>query len=405
MINTHWGGVTEDNSFGTHEFIDLCEQIGCEPYICGNVGSGTVQELSQWVEYCNLDGLSPMANLRKKNGREKPFNVKFWGIGNENWGCGGLMTPEYYADLFRRYSTYARNYGDTALYKIGCGPNSDNYRWTEVMMEKTFIKENRRNILNGLSLHYYTITGEYKGSATQFNEQEWFVTMKRAYVMDELIHKHGAIMDRYDPDKLVGIVVDEWGTWFEVEPGTNPRFLYQQNTLRDALVAALHLNFFNNYAERVSVANLAQTVNVLQSLILTEGSRMLLTPTYHVFDMYKVHQDALKLPVHLECETCAAGRSSLPAINASASLDGENRIHVSLCNIDPNKDHQVSVELNWFDPKTVSGQIISSGNMQDHNTFDNTGKVKLREFGDAVVSPHAVTLSVPAKSVVTLEIN
>ncbi|GHT65467.1 alpha-N-arabinofuranosidase [Spirochaetia bacterium] len=405
MINTHWGGVTEDNSFGSHEFLDLCARIGCEPYICGNVGSGTVQELSQWVEYMNFDGQSPMADLRKKNGREKPFNVRLWGIGNENWGCGGMMTPEYYADLFRRYAVYARNYGDTPLFKIACGPNSDNYHWTEVMMQKTYMKGNPRNSLHGLSLHYYTVPGDRpdRGSATVFNEKEWFVTMKKAYFMDELVQKHGAIMDQYDPEKYVALVVDEWGTWYDVEPGTNPGFLYQQNTLRDALVAGIHLNIFNNYAERVRIANIAQTINVLQSVILTEGAKMVLTPTYHVFDMYKVHQDAVKLPVYVECDNYTMSNISIPALSASASVDHEDCIHVSLCNIDPNTEQKVRLELRGASPSKVTGQIISSANMQDYNSFDQGDKVGIKEFKDMAISGSTITLRLPAKSVVTLE--
>ncbi|MDR1950025.1 MAG: alpha-N-arabinofuranosidase [Spirochaetaceae bacterium] len=408
MINTHWGGVTEDNSFGTHEFLDLCGQLECEPYICGNVGSGTVQELSQWVEYVNFDGLSPMADLRKKNGRPDPWNVRFWGIGNESWGCGGMMTPEFYADNYRRYSVYARNYGNARLYKIACGPSNDNYNWTRVVMEKTCGE--RGNLLDGLSLHYYTIPGEWahKGSATEFTENEWLITMRNAYYMEELIQKHGAIMDEYDPRRKVGLVVDEWGTWFDAEPGTNPGFLYQQNTLRDALVAGIHFNIFNNYAERVQMANIAQTINVLQSVILTEGKRMVLTPTYHVFDMYKVHQDAVKLPVYVESETCALGFGSLPVLSASASADSEGRIHVSLTNIDPKNERTVSLELGalpgGLSPSSVSAQILTADHMQDHNTFDRPDAVKPRSFDGVVISGRGVTVSLPAKSVVTLEL-
>ncbi|GHV64260.1 intracellular exo-alpha-L-arabinofuranosidase 2 [Spirochaetia bacterium] len=404
MINTHWGGVTEDNSFGTHEFLDLCEQLGCDPYICGNVGSGTVQELSQWVEYINLEGTSPMTELRKKNGRADPWDVKFWGIGNESWGCGGNMTPEFYADNYRRYAVYARNYGNSSLYKIACGPSNDDYNWTRVVMSKTCGE--RGNLLNGLSLHYYTVPGEWahKGSATEFTEDEWLITMRKAYHMDELISKHGAIMDEFDPARKVGLVVDEWGTWFDVEPGTNPGFLYQQSSLRDALVAAIHFNIFNNHAERVQMANIAQTINVLQSVILTEGRNIVLTPTYHAFDMFKVHHDAVKLPVFTESEPVAVGFGSIPAISASASIDDEDRVHVSLTNIDPVKEQKVNLELRGIPLKSVSGQILSSANMQDHNSFDNPEKVKLRSFTDAVISHSTVTVTLPSKSVVTLEI-
>ena len=413
MINTHWGGVTEDNSFGTHEFLDLCEQLSdpsgprCEPYICGNVGSGTVQELSQWVEYCNFDGVSPMADTRKKNGREKPWQVQFWGIGNESWGCGGNMTPEFYADNYRRYATYVRKYGNVSPYKIACGSHDTNYDWTRVVMEKTCGE--RGNSLDGLSLHYYTVPGEWahKGSATNFSEDEWLITMRKAYFMDELVRKHGAIMDEFDPKQKVSLVVDEWGTWFDVEPGTNPGFLYQQNSLRDALVAAVHFNIFNNYAERIGMANIAQTINVLQSVILTEGAKMLLTPTYHAFDMYKVHHDAVKLPVHVESDGCSLGFGSIPAVSASASEDDQGKVHVSLTNIDPKNEQAVRLEFRGLSPRVTSGQIITSPNMGDHNTFDEGDKVKISEFKGTVAEGVAgrITVNLSPKSVVTLELS
>jgi len=402
MINTHWGGVVEDNSFGTHEFLDLCEQLSdpagprCEPYICGNVGSGTVQELSQWVEYCNFDGVSPMADLRKKNGREEPWGVRFWGIGNESWGCGGNMTPEFYADNYRRYAVYTRKYGDVAPYKIACGPNDGNYNWTRVLMEKAC------RDLNALSFHYYTVPGEWgnKGSATQFNEAEWYITMRKAFFMDELIKKHVSIMDEFDPKRNAALIVDEWGTWYDVEPGTNPGFLYQQNTLRDALVAGIHFNIFNNHCGRVGMANIAQTINVLQSVILTEGASMVLTPTYHAFDMYKVHHDALMLPVHVESESL----SSVPAVTASVSEDDNRKIHVSLTNIDPKNEQTVQLDIRGVSPKYSGGRIITSENMCDHNTFDEGEKVIMCEFTGAVSTENGrIKLNLPPKSVVTLE--
>jgi alpha-N-arabinofuranosidase len=412
MINTHWGGVTEDNSFGTHEFLDLCERLSdpacprCEPYICGNVGSGTVQEMSQWIEYCNFDGTSPMADLRKKNGRENPWNVKFWGIGNENWGCGGNMTPEFYADNYRRYATYARKYGNTSPYKIACGPSDSNYNWTKVLMEKTCSPQgsSQSNALDGLSLHYYTVPGvwAYKGSATQFTEAEWFNTMRKAYFMDELVRKHSAIMDEFDPKRKVALIVDEWGTWFDVEPGTNPGFLYQQNTLRDALLASIHFNIFNNNCERVCMANIAQTINVLQSVILTEGGKMVLTPTYHAFDMYKVHHDAIKLPVYIESESIG----SMPAISSSASDDDNGKIHVSITNIDPKNEQTVSLEFRGVTPKFSGGAVITSPDMNDHNTFDVGDKVVIRDYNDAKSESVGgkITVIMPPKSVVTLEL-
>ena len=306
MVNTHWGGVVEDNSFGTHEFLEFCRQVGCEPYINGNLGSGTVQEMSEWVEYMTFDGVSPMAEWRRENGREKPWHVKYFAVGNENWGCGGNMRPEFYADQFRRYQTYLRNFGGNRLFKIACGPSGDDYDWTDKVMAIA------GRFADGIALHYYTVpSGDWgrKGSATEFSEEIYFDTLARALKMEELIRRHTAVMDKYDPEARVGLLVDEWGTWYDVEPGTNPGFLYQQNTIRDALAAALTLNIFNRHSDRVVMANIAQMVNVLQAVILTEGKKMLLTPTYHVFDLYKAHQDALLLPEEYEkrllvCRAC-----------------------------------------------------------------------------------------------------
>jgi alpha-N-arabinofuranosidase len=399
MINTHWGGVTEDNSFGTHEFLDLCGQLGCEPYICGNVGSGTVEELSQWVEYCNFDGLSPMAELREKNGAAGPWKVRFWGIGNENWGCGGRMSAEFYADNYRRYATYTRAYGGVQPYKIACGPNSDDYHWTRVLMEKA------GRYMNALSLHYYTVPfseRDRKGAAVEFTEAEWFITMRKAARMEELIRKHEAVMDEFDPERRVGLAVDEWGNWFDVERGTNPGFLYQQNSLRDALTAGISFNIFNNHAGRVCMANIAQTVNVLQSVILTEGAKMILTPTYHAFDMYQVHQDAVKLPVYVESEEV----KGIPAVSASASIDGADRIHISLTNADPVKEQALSIEMRGWNISAarIRGRIITSEKMQDHNSFENPCAVTPEDYSGASVSRSTLTAELPPKSLVTLEL-
>jgi alpha-N-arabinofuranosidase len=400
MVNTHWGGVVEDNSFGTHEFLDLCEQLGCEPYICGNVGSGTVEEMSKWVEYITSDGESPMADLRRKNGRTEPWKVKLWGVGNENWGCGGNMTADFYADQFRRYATYCRNYGDNRLYKIAGGANADDYNWTETLMKKA------AGQTQAVSLHYYTVpkTWSDKGSATQFDEAEYFTTIDKASFMDELITKHSVIMDRYDPRKRVALAPDEWGVWYNVEPGTNPGFLYQQNTLRDAIVAGLTLNVFNAHCDRVKVANIAQAVNVLQSVILTDGEKMTLTPTYWVFYLYKVHHDATMLPLSLSCNPYEVNGRKMDAISASASKDASGKIHITLVNIDPDKAQTVDCELRGVTAKNVSGQILTSGKINDHNTFDKPNTVGVKDFKNARLSKGMLSVPLPAKSVVMLEI-
>lgn len=401
MINTHWGGVTENNHFGTHEFIDLCSQLECEPYICGNVGSGTVREMQEWVEYITFDGKSPMADLRRINGRLEPWKLTYWGVGNENWGCGGRMRPEYYADEYRRYSTYIRDFAGNRIRKIACGPNSADYHWTDVLMREA------GSMMWGLALHYYVVpTGTWnkKGSATQFGEDEWFSTMKRALFMDELVTKHSAIMDRYDPAKRVALVVDEWGAWHDVEPGTNPGFLYQQNTLRDALVAGVTLNIFNNHCDRVKMANIAQTVNVLQAMILTQNDKMIVTPTYHVFDLFKVHQDAELLDTYIESPVYQHGKESVPQISVSSSIDNSGAVHISICNMSLEASAEIKCELRGMDASSVEASILTASEMNAHNTFDEPDAIKPVELDGAALRDGVLTVTLPPKSVTVLAV-
>ncbi|GAC1309336.1 MAG: alpha-L-arabinofuranosidase C-terminal domain-containing protein [Mucilaginibacter sp.] len=402
MVNTNWGGVTEDNSFGTHEFLELCSLLGCEPYIAANIGSGTVEEMSKWIEYVNSNSTSTVVQMRKQNGRPAPYKVTFWGIGNESWGCGGNMTPEFYSDQFKKYASFAKNYPGTPLKKIASGPNAEDYNWTEVCM-----KNIPSWMMWGLSMHYYTIpTGDWghKGSATNFSESEYFETMARCLRMDELISKHAAIMDKYDPAKHVGLVVDEWGVWTDVESGTNPGFLFQQNSLRDALIAATTLNIFNNHCDRVKAAALAQTVNVLQSLILTDKDKMLLTPTYHIFNMYKVHQDARYLPIKLKSPDYEAGSRKIAAINVSASQDAAGKVHISLVNLDLHNSITISTTLQDISWKTVKGQILTSTHITDVNTFQQPDKLHLSNFTGARRAGENLLVVIPAKSAVMLEL-
>ncbi|MHA4808103.1 alpha-N-arabinofuranosidase [Flavitalea flava] len=401
IVNTTWGMVTEDNSFGTHEFLELCDLLGCQPYIAGNVGTGTPEEMSNWLEYLNFKGKSTLADLRRQNGRDLPWNVSFWGVGNESWGCGGDMTPETYAVQYRRYSEFCKNYPGAPLKLIASGANGDDYNWTELLLKNISLGRTW-----GVSMHYYTLPGgwENKGSATQFGEDEYFAALKSCLHIEELVNKHSAIMDKYDPAKKVALVVDEWGIWTKAEPGTNPAFLYQQNSLRDALIAASTLNIFNNHADRIKMANLAQTVNVLQSLILTEKDRMLLTPTYHVFDLYKVHQDARSLPLVFNSPDYVFGKDKIPAVNASASIDSNGAVHISLVNLDPSKKITVRVNLKGMPYKNSKGLILTSSKFTDINTFDQPAKVLPSVFSGAKKSGDELVVELPAQSVVVLEL-
>ena len=401
MINTHWGGVVEDNSFGTHEFLDFCELIGADPYVCVNVGSGTVQEAMEWIEYMTSDAKSPMANLRRANGRAEPWKVKFIAVGNESWGCGGNMRPEYYADEFRRYNTFIKNYPGSHPYRVAGGSNGNDFNWTEVLMA------NAAKYMNGLSLHWYTLpTGNWqrKGSATEFDEAAWMSTLQHTLHMEELLTKHSAIMDKYDPQKRVGLVVDEWGTWYDPTPGTNPGFLQQQNSLRDAIVAGLNLHLFQNHAERVSMANIAQMVNVLQAMILTDQEKMVLTPTYHVFEMYRVHMGATSLPLVLSTPDYVLGAEMIPAISAAASRDPAGKIHVSLVNANPHEPITVTAKLAGVNAKGVSGRVLTAPAMDSHNTFAAPEVVKPAKFDGAKLAGDTLTINLPAKSIVVLEL-
>lgn len=400
-INTTWGGVVEDNSFGTHEFMDFCEQVGTQPYICGNVGSGTVGEMMDWVEYMTSDADSPLPNLRRKNGRDKPWKVPLMAVGNESWGCGGNMRPEYYADEFRRYNTFIKDFAGNKIYRVASGSNGSDMNWTDVLMAMAGKQ------MDGLSLHYYTLPTndwKHKGSATVFDEAGWFSTLRNTLRMDDLIAKHSAIMDKYDPEKRVGLVVDEWGTWYDVEPGTNPAFLYQQNTLRDAIVAGLNLNIFQKHADRVEGANIAQMVNVLQAMVLTDGPEMTVTPTYWVFDMYKVHQGATSLPIQLITPEYTFGDQSIPAVSAAASRDAAGKIHISLVNTDPNRAVTVTCQLEGVAAKTVSGRVLTAEAMNAHNTFDAPDTVHPVAFSGATLDGATLKVALPAKSVVVLEL-
>ncbi len=396
MVNTHWGGVVEDNSFGTHEFMGLCEVLDCKPYICGNVGSGTVQEMSEWVEYITFEGESPMANLRAQNGHDKAWKLDFFGVGNENWGCGGNMRAEYYADLYRRYQTYVRQYGKDRIYKIAGGPNAGDYHWSEVLMREA------ARFMDGMSLHYYTVGGtwEQKSQALVFDDAMYYETVRKAYYMEELVRRHDEIMTKYDPDKRIGLVVDEWGCWHSVEPGTNPGFLYQQNTMRDAVVAGVTLNVFNNHSDRVQVANLAQAVNVLQSPVLTEGDRIVLTPTWHVLNMFKAHQDATLLETSCAASVCGNEKDTMPGMSVSAS-EKEGTYTVTMSNNDLSASKDIRLVAAGLKGKIcdIKAQVLAGGEINACNTFDKPDTVTAKTLSAQSEDGSTITFTLPPESV------
>lgn len=379
--------------------MKLCELINAQPYISGNVGSGAVQELADWVQYVNFDGKSPMSDLRKKNGHENSWYVKYWGIGNEAWGCGGNMTAEHYADIYRTFVTFLYNTPQKGIFRIASGASDADYHWTETLM-----KNIPQHLLNGLAVHHYAVIDwKNKSSDINFTDQQYFTSMQRALDMEELVTKHSQIMDKYDPKRRVALVVDEWGGWYNVASGTNPGFLYQQNTMRDAMIAATTLNTFNNHAERIRMANLAQVVNVLQAIILTDGQKMIVTPTYHVMEMYNVHQNAKLIPIVVKSENYQYQQNSLPAISASASIDSLGFTHVTISNIDHVNSQKVNINVDK-DYIFQKGRILSSGKIQDHNSFDNPEKITPHTFNSVSIKNKLLQLELPPASVVVLEL-
>jgi alpha-N-arabinofuranosidase len=408
-LNPNWGGVTEPNSFGTNEFMDFLDQIGSAGYVSVNVGSGTPREAAEWLEYMTTDQATTLAKERAANGHPAPWKVGYLGIGNESWDCGGNMTADYYLSQLKIYSRFVRNFNPAQqdqqqMLKIAVGPGGPETDWTEAIM-KAWEHHHWSWDINGLSVHSYTVPHwppSYR--SVGFGESEYGEILKTTLQMEDLVSKQSAVMDKYDPQKKVALVVDEWGAWYAPLPGTNPGFLAQQNSMRDAILAALNLNIFARHADRVRMANIAQMVNVLQAMILTDKEKMILTPTYHVFEMYTVHHDAKLLPSEVQSADYQSGSDKLPQVNVSASRDQAGRIHVTLCNLDPKNAAEVACDLQGAKATKVSGRILTAPAMNAHNTFEKPETLKTAEFAGARIASGGFAATLPAKSVVVLEL-
>ncbi len=395
-INVHWGQVIDNNEFGTHEFIEFCRLIGAEPYICGNVGSGSPREMRDWVEYCNFPGDSTLARKRSENGHPEPFHVKYWGVGNENWGCGGNFAPEDYASEYRRFSTFLFNFKDSPLYLIACGPPGNDTNWTRRFFEKL---GGYRHI-HGFAAHYYCGTA---GTATEYTIEQWYQLLHRASLIEDLIIQQRAIMDGYDPHRRIGLIIDEWGTWHPPVAGHIPQFLWQQNTMRDALVAALTLDVFNRHADKVVMANIAQTINVLQAVILTEEEKMLTTPTGHVYAMYAAHQNGKSLRTSFEAEKISVDQNnSLFGLAGSASLKG-NQLFLTVVNPHANTPIEATIYLYDGAAKDVSVSILWHEDIHAHNTFELPNNV-VPISKQAPVNGSVFKYNFPAASVTAMSI-
>ena len=397
-LNMSWGGVEETNAFGTHEFFELVEAIGADAYIAGNLGTGSAREMAEWLEYMTSDSRSALTQLRRANGRDAPWQVAFFGVGNESWGCGGNMRPEYYADLYRQTAEFLKA-REGRPRKIASGGHTALTEWTETLSR---IRTN----IDGISHHYYTTpSGVWaaKGSATEFAEDEWISTLFRALRVEEYIAAQEAILERNDPDGRIGLYFDEWGTWYDATPGASA--LYQQNTLRDAFVAALHFHVFHRHAARVRMANIAQTVNVLQAMVLTQGDAMVLTPTYHVFKMYVPFQDATSLPVSYdELPDYAFAAYRVPFVSATAARGTDGKLYASVANLHPREAAEVSLAVTGAAPGNASAQVLTADAMDGHNTFASPGTVQPEPFDDFATDGDTLTFTLPAKAIVMIAI-
>jgi len=396
-LNPNWGGVIEPNTFGTHEFMDFVEQIGAEAYISINVGSGTPHEAADWFEYMTTNQPTALAKQRAANGHPEPYGISFMGIGNESWGCGGSMTPEEYVAQLRIYARYTRNYNaEHPTLKIAVGPDSGDTGYTEAVM-KAWKERNWSWDIDGLSLHYYTVGGGWppKFAATGFGVEEYATLISHTLRMNELLKIHGAIMDKYDPEKKIALAVDEWGAWLAPTPGSKEGFLEQQNSIRDAIIAALNINIFARHADRVRMANIAQMVNVLQAMILTDQEKLVLTPTYHVFHMYVPFQDATFLPVTFDAGTFTSGDIQLPKIDAIAAQDEDGRIWLAITNVDPTAPAQLNVNTR---ARRATGRLLSAPKVDSVNTFEAPETVAPKPF-EAKASGGKVALKLPPHSV------
>ncbi|MET0692812.1 MAG: alpha-L-arabinofuranosidase C-terminal domain-containing protein [Propionibacteriaceae bacterium] len=409
-LNTHWGMAEETNAFGTHEFMAFTRAIEAEPYFAGNLGSGTANELRDWIEYCNHPAGTTLSDERRANGAEDPFGISWWGIGNENWGCGGRMTPEYYAEEYSRFRTFAFPFGGTPVAAVACGPNGSDWEWTRRFLKQTAKRDRRLAQVQNFAAHYYCRTA---GTATEYTDSQWLELLTKAIAIEGVITGHRAILDEYDPERRIGLIIDEWGTWHPVEEGKPPRGLYQQNTIRDACVAALSLDLLHNHADKVVMANIAQLINVLQSLLLVEGDVCITTPTYHVFAMYAEHRGGTAVRLVSDADVISTGEDSeedarsrfidgrtaqLRRVSGSASVKGD-QLCVTAVNSHPREAVEVELDLRGRSLESATVVVLATEDIHDHNTFTDPDRVVPGAETAVDVSGPFPTITLPPASI------
>jgi alpha-N-arabinofuranosidase len=405
-LNTNWGGVPDDNAFGTHEFLEFAELIGADAYINGNLGTGSAREMAEWLQYMTSNKPTALTAERARNGHPAPWKIAYFAVGNEAWGCGGNMRAESYVDQFKQVATFLKAPQGARPTIVASGGHDDDTSWTRALIETA--RHDGQFDMGAITFHYYTLPNDNwkaKGAALGFGEDQWISTMAHTLRMDDFVTHNSAVLDQYDPDKKVGFAVDEWGTWYDPEPGAEPGFLYQQNTLRDAVVAAVNFNIFHRHADRVRMANIAQMVNVLQAMILTKGPQMVLTPTYHVFKMFRPFQDATYLPVEVQAPAYTMGSTTVPGVSLSAARTSDGKIVLALVNLNPKTPTPLSLTIAGAQPKQVHGDVLTASSMDAHNTFETPDVIHPAEFKGATVKGGTLSLTLPAKSVVVLSLN
>jgi alpha-L-arabinofuranosidase len=409
-VNIHWGGYVEDGSFGTHEFIGLCRLLGAEPYLAGNVGSGTPDELRNWVEYCNQPSGSTLAEERAKNGSPEPFHVKFWGVGNENWGCGGNMRPEVYADHFRRFAVYVREFGGTRPFMIASGPNGNDQRWT-----RGFLDGLTGGRPDAIGMHFYE-GGGFVDVATNFTPEHMNMQMAQYQLVEDAIIQQRALIDGYGlgrgPRRL-NLMLDEWGVWDKIPAEDEKKYgkLWMQSTMRSAVAAGLGLNVFNRQADKLYMCNIAQIVNVLQSMLLTdgpEGEHCVRTTTYHAFSLFKPHRgktavktetpDATPLPPNF-----VRGGAAPPSPLSASASKADGQIVISVVNPRTDTDWQIDCTLRGATAKSATAQILHDTDLNAANTFDQPDRLMPKSH-PVRVEGGRVLLDLPRLSVATVTV-
>lgn len=402
-----WTDVGESNQFGTHEFMHFCRLVGAEPLLSANVGTGTAQEFQEWMDYCNAPaGQTTLADMREKNGSREPFNVRYWGIGNEAWGCGGNFTAEDYCTEYRKFVTLLPAY-NLPLFLVGSGPHNNDIQWTKRFFGKLndCVEEWGKAPINGWAPHYYCGAS---GGAVDFSEDQWYDLIASAEKMEPLVNDQWKALTEFDPKHEVKLVVDEWGTW---HPGgteiNKAHTLEQMSTMRDAVIAAVTLDIFNRNCDKVAMSNIAQLVNNLQSLFLADGPKFVATPNFYVYEMYKVHQGAKEVDLDIKSPEAnyqiEGNKRTLTVLSGSASVK-DKKLHISIVNANTKNAVEANIDLSGVVVSGGKQTVLTNKDIHAHNTFEKPNEV-VSVTTPLEISGGAFKHVFPAASITMLELD